>query len=101
MGETGFLAVVGKWKGVDGLVGLINMYGLQGESDKNILWDKIGSALNTVNASRCFFGDFNEVRGQDERFNSVVNDRSSRIFNDFVTSEDLLDISLGGRKLTD
>nr|GEW20498.1 retrotransposon protein, putative, Ty3-gypsy subclass [Tanacetum cinerariifolium] len=41
MGEEGFLAVVGSWKGRDGLVGFINVYAPQDIEAKSNLWDKM------------------------------------------------------------
>ncbi|GJT83183.1 putative RNA-directed DNA polymerase, eukaryota, reverse transcriptase zinc-binding domain protein [Tanacetum coccineum] len=45
-------------------------------------------------------GDFNEVRDASERFGSVLNERQTDIFNEFITNSSLIDISLGGFKFT-
>nr|GEV18781.1 RNA-directed DNA polymerase, eukaryota [Tanacetum cinerariifolium] len=45
-------------------------------------------------------GDFNEVRSIDERFGSMFNQSSSRLFNHFITSSGLVDIKLEGYSFT-
>ncbi|PWA38459.1 Endonuclease/exonuclease/phosphatase [Artemisia annua] len=59
-GEDGFLAVVGKWKGVEGLVGLLNIYGPRDEYQRLQLWNKLGNLLGMRDVMWCIFGDFNE-----------------------------------------
>lgn len=100
MGEEGYLAVVGSWKGKNGLVGFINIYGPQEVERKEILWKKISVIMESIDAAWCVFGDFNEVRSSDERLNSNVNLRGSNDFNEFIRRDELIDIPLGGRKFT-
>nr|GEY79588.1 RNA-directed DNA polymerase, eukaryota [Tanacetum cinerariifolium] len=45
-------------------------------------------------------GDFNEVRSIDERFGSMFNQSSSRLFNYFITSSGLVDVKLEGYSFT-
>ncbi|XP_071687632.1 uncharacterized protein [Rutidosis leptorrhynchoides] len=45
-------------------------------------------------------GDFNEVRSQSERFNSVYNSCWANKFNEFIDKMGLIDIPLGGKKFT-
>nr|GEU86015.1 RNA-directed DNA polymerase, eukaryota [Tanacetum cinerariifolium] len=45
-------------------------------------------------------GDFNEVRSIDERFGSMFNQSSSRLFNHFITSSGLMDVKLEGYSFT-
>ncbi|GJV71037.1 RNA-directed DNA polymerase, eukaryota [Tanacetum coccineum] len=69
-GEEGFLAVVGKWKGLEGLVGLLNVYGPRDKYKRLELWNRLGNVLGMRDIVWCIFGDFNEVRGPEERMNS-------------------------------
>nr|GFB68429.1 RNA-directed DNA polymerase, eukaryota [Tanacetum cinerariifolium] len=45
-------------------------------------------------------GNFNEVRSIDERFGSMFNQSSSRLFNLFITSSGLVDVKLEGYSFT-
>lgn len=99
-GEDGILAVIGKLNGINNIVGIMNVYGPRDEKNRGRLWDRIQSIINSVDACWCIFGDFNEVRRLDERFNSNFNERSARVFNDFITRNNLTEIALGGRKFT-
>lgn len=62
MGGDGFLAVLGSWKGKEGLVGFINVYAPQDLEVKSVLWENILKVISSVEAAWCIFGDFNEVR---------------------------------------
>ncbi|GJV29955.1 RNA-directed DNA polymerase, eukaryota [Tanacetum coccineum] len=68
--DHGFVAVIGKWVGVEKMVGL------------------------------CIFGDFNEVKRVDEILNSKFSKKGALAFNDFMRSEELIDVSLGGKIFT-
>lgn len=100
MGEEGFLAVVGSWKGKEKLVGFINVYAPQDVGVKKLLWDKIARIINSIDVAWCIFGDFNEVRCREERKNSNFNSRGASNFNEFINSEGLIDIPLGGKLFT-
>nr|GEZ25887.1 RNA-directed DNA polymerase, eukaryota [Tanacetum cinerariifolium] len=52
------------------------------------------------NSKTIVMGDFNEVRSIDERFGSMVNQSSSRLFNQFITSSGLVDVKLEGYTFT-
>ncbi|GJT66081.1 RNA-directed DNA polymerase, eukaryota [Tanacetum coccineum] len=80
VGEDDFLAVMGKWNGVEGVVGLLNIYGPR---------DKYQWAR-----------DFNEVRCIEDRLNSDLNYISARRYNDFIRLEQLVDIPIGGKWYT-
>ncbi|GJZ12510.1 RNA-directed DNA polymerase, eukaryota [Tanacetum coccineum] len=94
-GEEGFLAVVGKWKGVEGL---LNVYGPRDEYKRLELWNRLSNVLGTRDVVWCIFGDFNEVRCPEERMNSQYNDRSARKFNEFIRECELIDVPMGGRR---
>ncbi|PWA41096.1 hypothetical protein CTI12_AA559940 [Artemisia annua] len=58
--DHGFVAVMGKWVGVEKAVGLVNAYGPRNENERVALWDKISRVLDHSNT--CWCGDFNEER---------------------------------------
>ncbi|GKB01740.1 RNA-directed DNA polymerase, eukaryota [Tanacetum coccineum] len=100
VGEIDFLAVVGKWNGVEGDVGLLNVYGPRDEYQRGRLWNPLSSILTSVDAVWCLFGDFNEVRCIEDKLNSEFNERSARSYNDFIRMEQLVDIPMGGKRYT-
>lgn len=51
LGEEGFLVVVGSWKGKDGLVGIVNVYGPQDVDRSMSLWNKISNIMNSIDAA--------------------------------------------------
>nr|GEY09381.1 RNA-directed DNA polymerase, eukaryota [Tanacetum cinerariifolium] len=52
------------------------------------------------NSKTIVMGDFNEVRSIDERFGSMFNQSSSRLFNYFFMSSGLVDVKLEGYSFT-
>nr|GEY47481.1 RNA-directed DNA polymerase, eukaryota [Tanacetum cinerariifolium] len=60
------------------------------------MWDYISSLIARWNGETIVMGDFNEVRSIDERFGSMFNQSSSRLFNHFITSSGLVDVKLEG-----
>ncbi|KAJ9543812.1 hypothetical protein OSB04_023519 [Centaurea solstitialis] len=95
-----FLAVVGKWENKDGLVGFVNVYGPNEQSERAELWSKLDQLCLKEEVSWCFFGDFNEVRNIQERLNSVASKRGMNNFNDFIRRNALEEVALGGSKFT-
>lgn len=76
-----FLVVKGKWEGVYGSVGLINIYGPRDLRARLECWGRLENIIAQGDTLWCFFGDFNEVRGTDERLNSCTNERGVKAFN--------------------
>lgn len=46
------------------------------------------------------FGDFNVVRSREERLGSIFSERDARFFYEFISSGDLQDFAIGGRRFT-
>ncbi|XP_071688956.1 uncharacterized protein [Rutidosis leptorrhynchoides] len=62
--------------------------------------ESLESLLKKVDTSWLLCGDFNEVRNEDERFNSVYIPSRAMIFNNFISNNELIEAPLGGRKFT-
>ncbi|GKE52405.1 RNA-directed DNA polymerase, eukaryota [Tanacetum coccineum] len=45
--DHGFVAVVGKWVGVEKMTGLVNVYGPRNENERVALWDRIRAPSDT------------------------------------------------------
>ncbi|GKC13210.1 putative ribonuclease H protein [Tanacetum coccineum] len=70
------------------------------ENERAALWDRISRVLAPSDTCWCIFGDFNEVRRLDERLNSEFSKKEALAFNDFIRSEQLIDVPLGGKRFT-
>lgn len=71
--EKNFVAVIGKWKDVEGLVGCVNVYGPRDLKERVETWKKLEMLCEKEDVKWCLFGDFDEVRSEQERLNSVTN----------------------------
>ncbi|GJS67993.1 RNA-directed DNA polymerase, eukaryota [Tanacetum coccineum] len=98
--DRNFVVVIGTWVGMQGKVGIMNVYAPQDRHLKEALWSSIESLLNSVNITWIVFGDFNVVRSQEERSGCRFNHGKANIFNDFIYRCRLFDFPLGGRKFT-
>ncbi|KAJ9552563.1 hypothetical protein OSB04_016608 [Centaurea solstitialis] len=98
--ERNFVAVIGEWNRVNGLVGFINVYGPREQKDRLITWQMVESLCVRQDVKWCLFGDFNEVRREYERLNTITNPRGVEEFNNFIRDCDLIEVSLGNRRFT-
>ncbi|GJR69622.1 transposon TX1 [Tanacetum coccineum] len=56
--------------------------------------------MNDGNESWCLFGDFNEVRCEDDRKNTQFQEKDANGFNEFINLARLVEIPMGGRRFT-
>lgn len=99
MSDDRFIAIKGRWKGIDGDICLVNVYGPHSREEKSLLWDKLRVLMGNGEDAWCLFGDFNEVRGREDRKNTQINEINVGEFNDFVNEMQLVEIPLGGESL--
>nr|GEU51428.1 RNA-directed DNA polymerase, eukaryota [Tanacetum cinerariifolium] len=95
-----FIAIYEIWISNNSKVLIVVIYAPQSLSHKQDLWDYISSLIARWNGETVVMGDFNEVRSTDERFGSMFNQSSSRLFNHFITSSGLVDVKLEGYSFT-
>ncbi|XP_071740916.1 uncharacterized protein [Rutidosis leptorrhynchoides] len=96
-----FVAVKGKWKDSSNELILVSVYGPHTDKLKRKMWADLNEILNySSNAIWVIFGDFNEVRFESERKNCKFKKNRAELFNDFITSNCLIDVPLGGRLFT-
>ncbi|KAJ9565877.1 hypothetical protein OSB04_001843 [Centaurea solstitialis] len=98
--EDNFLAVIGKWDKIEGLVGCVNVYGPNDVKGRQSLWSKLDLLCDKEEINWVFFGDFNKVHGKHERLNSETNSKGAKQFNNFIHRNGLIDIRMGGSKFT-
>ncbi|KAJ9558371.1 LOW QUALITY PROTEIN: hypothetical protein OSB04_012985 [Centaurea solstitialis] len=67
--EEKFLALIGNWNKIEGLVGCVNIYSPCDVKERTKLWSKLDILCAKKEVKWIFFGDFNEVRSSSERNN--------------------------------
>ncbi|XP_071729253.1 uncharacterized protein [Rutidosis leptorrhynchoides] len=96
-----FISVRGIWKISGQIVNMINVYGPHNDIDKHKMWDALSKEIQKGNGEGFVLcGDFNEVRDETERLNSDYHAHRAKAFNDFIASNNLIDLPMGGRKFT-
>ncbi|KAJ9535071.1 hypothetical protein OSB04_un001854, partial [Centaurea solstitialis] len=90
--SNGYVLVLGLWMENNSKLGVINVYAPQDTNNKKMLWEEIHKELHSEpGAAWVVCGDFNEVRGSEERLGSMLNRRGTKLFNDFIVSAELHD----------
>ncbi|XP_071740403.1 uncharacterized protein [Rutidosis leptorrhynchoides] len=64
------------------------------------MWAALESLMRSIDTNWLLCRDFNEVREEDERFNSIFISSRANKFNSFIKDNGLVEIPLGGRKFT-
>lgn len=83
-----------KGRVLDKMVNIVNLYGPQENNKKKEVWIEIGNLIMKFpDELVCLMGDFNCVRGQEDRSNCEYNRRDSEEFNYFILKHNLLQIS--------
>ncbi|XP_071739187.1 uncharacterized protein [Rutidosis leptorrhynchoides] len=95
-----FLAIKGIWKGKTKESIIVNVYGPHKDSLRKKFWDDLEHLMNYKDAEWVIGGDFNEVRCEEERQNSVFIERKANLFNDFIEKCHLIEVSLIGKRFT-
>lgn len=98
--DQNFLLVSGYIIGSGFQLHILNVYAPQDSRAKRRLWDRIGQKLHSLAGRVILLGDFNVVRNQDERLNSIVNMGASTTFNEFINRFQLLEYQKCRKKFT-
>ncbi|XP_071690123.1 uncharacterized protein [Rutidosis leptorrhynchoides] len=95
------IGVRGIWKAKNCNLNVINIYGPQDDKNKLKLWNSLSEILEQdCDEVWLLCGDFNEVRRKEERLNCDFFDYRAKRFNDFIASNNLIELPLGGRIFT-
>lgn len=94
------IVLKGRWKESNEPICLINVYAIQNQSKREELWGFITAIIYCWYGILVIHGDFNEVRNKEERRGSNFDERSARKFNDFISSNNLIDVKINGSKFT-
>ena len=95
-----YVVVEGIWVASNTPVMFISVYAPQPLVEKRRLWNSLLVRIRSWDAPVVVMGDFNEVREAAERYGSVFHQNQADIFNDFIISAELVDISMGGYSFT-
>ncbi|GJV90425.1 RNA-directed DNA polymerase, eukaryota, reverse transcriptase zinc-binding domain protein [Tanacetum coccineum] len=91
---------VGEWLLNGKKILIVSVYAPQELCEKKMLWDYLILVLNNWNGEVVIMGDFNEVRTQKERYESIFNIQGVDAFNLFISSAGLEEVLLDGCKFT-
>ncbi|GKE82513.1 RNA-directed DNA polymerase, eukaryota [Tanacetum coccineum] len=95
-----FVMIEGIWKFTGDRMLMIGVYAHQEILEKRLLWDYLHGVLDSWKGEVILMGDFNEVRMPSERRGSVFNKQGAALFNSFILSSGLIEVSLGGYTFT-
>ncbi|XP_022024613.1 uncharacterized protein LOC110924948 [Helianthus annuus] len=98
--KQNFIIIGGKVTGVDGDFFIVNIYAPNDDSRRKHLWHELLEVRESFEGFFVFLGDFNEVRFQEERLNSVFNPNNALAFNNFISLAGLSEYNMGGAKFT-
>lgn len=90
----------GKWLENNSQICFINVYASQSPAKRAELWQFLTAFIGGWQGSMVIFGDFNDVRAENERRGSKIDERATRIFNDFIVQNNLIDAKIGGSNYT-
>ncbi|XP_021971583.1 uncharacterized protein LOC110866749 [Helianthus annuus] len=95
-----FLMVSGRIVGVEEKMNLVNIHAPNDARLRRSFWTELLNLLSHVEGMKVLFGDFNDVRDEEERVNSTFDRSASEAFNDFISTAGLFEFSVTGGKFT-
>jgi hypothetical protein len=72
----------------------VDVYGLNSDSHRRLLWDELAGILHWWNMSWCIGGDFNVTCFPNERLGDVPLSFAMMEFSDFISDQGLMDLPL-------
>ncbi|GKV27571.1 hypothetical protein SLEP1_g36731 [Rubroshorea leprosula] len=95
-----FIGISGLWGEERIPVNILSIYSPCQLMGKRMLWDDLQGLLNSKRGKWCLMGDFNAVRGIEERAGETGISSEMREFDNFIINAALIDLPLLGRKYT-
>ncbi|XP_017245327.1 uncharacterized protein LOC108216978 [Daucus carota subsp. sativus] len=100
-GNKNWLALVGQVSSSGQKFICINVYGPQSSTEKRSLWSNLGDLISMhEDKAICLVGDFNCVRGAEDRKNCDYRSSDSKYFNKFIAENELFDVLMVGSNFT-
>lgn len=95
------MVIKGTWITSNLKYGIANIYAPNDPSRRRLFWSNLKNIIRADDTMRwVLFGDFNEVRSEEERLGSSFNPNTTYHFNKFISKSGLIDVQLGGRRFT-
>ncbi|GJR20985.1 RNA-directed DNA polymerase, eukaryota [Tanacetum coccineum] len=94
------LAIRGTWTSSSTKLLIVFVYAPQDLSERKNLWEYISHMINLWDEECAVLEDFNEVRSEHERFDTMFNASGANAFNHFISSAGLVDLPLKGYSYT-
>ncbi|XP_021971371.1 uncharacterized protein LOC110866534 [Helianthus annuus] len=94
-----FLLTAGRIIGLSDRIYILNLHAPNDPGSRRLLWEEIAALLSHYEGVWVLFGDFNEVRAEEERVNSRFDRGVTNAFNGFITRLGLLEYHMCGEKL--
>ncbi|KAJ0856893.1 putative RNA-directed DNA polymerase [Helianthus annuus] len=95
-----FLVVSGTVLGSNGKLNILNLHAPNDLRSRRELWDEIVEIKGQMEGLWIMFGDFNDVRSEEERVNSRFDGASTAAFNGFIFCAGLLEFPMIGGMYT-
>ncbi|GKV50980.1 hypothetical protein SLEP1_g57658 [Rubroshorea leprosula] len=98
--SDGFVGLAGEWGANKRQYLLINVYGPNDRQKKASLWEELRKMVTEKEGCWLIAGDFNAVRGLEERRGRSGESPDMKDFDEFIVTTDLVDVKLSNRKYT-
>ncbi|GKV49313.1 hypothetical protein SLEP1_g56069 [Rubroshorea leprosula] len=96
----GFVGLVGEWGANKRQYSLINVYGPNDRQKKASLWEELRKMVTDKEGCWLIVGDFNAVRGPEERRGRTGESPDMKDFDEFIVTTDLVDVKLSNKSYT-
>ncbi|GKV27657.1 hypothetical protein SLEP1_g36796 [Rubroshorea leprosula] len=96
----GFVGLAGEWGANKRQYFLINVYGPNDRQKKASLWEELRKLVTEKEGCWLIAGDFNAVRGPEERRGRTGESPDMKDFDEFIATTDLVDVKLSNRNYT-
>ncbi|GLT51278.1 hypothetical protein SLA2020_246990 [Shorea laevis] len=96
----GFVGISGEWGVNKQQFFLVNVYGPNDRQKKIKLWEELRNMVTDKEGSWLIAGDFNAVRGPEEKRGRTGESPDMKDFDEFIVTTDLVDVKLMNRNYT-
>ncbi|GKV42785.1 hypothetical protein SLEP1_g50152 [Rubroshorea leprosula] len=96
----GFVGLSGEWGASKQQCFLINVYGPNDRQKRAKLWEELRRMKTDKEGHWLIAGDFNAVRGPEERRGKIRESPGMNDFDEFIVATDLVDVKLTNRRYT-
>ncbi|XP_021995662.1 uncharacterized protein LOC110892828 [Helianthus annuus] len=95
-----YLVISGQLRMTGEVLNIASIYAPNDPVARRHVWAELLQLRNSLPGMWILLGDFNDVRGPEERCNSEFVSLNASFFNQFIENADLLEYQMGGRQFT-